>query len=204
MTSAEAIAAEQLRRMRGMTALYHRQFFSDIRFTVTILLAVFATGLLGAEPMFMAAAPVALLGGAQTAFDASYLIFARHYASRLETRLNASAGEELLVASQLEDAYLFPLDRRKVVTIAAGDGFSWFGFMTLLYTVLGISAFVAGVVASAANATDAVGTSWMTAYFVALGALTAATIAVGWWWFWGGEGERRLRQVLDRAFGDNN
>ncbi|MDH3729591.1 MAG: hypothetical protein OES13_00495 [Acidimicrobiia bacterium] len=199
---AEQLAASQLRRMRGMTALYHRLFFSDVRFTIVALLAVFAAGSAGVEPMFLAAAPIALLGGAQTAFDASYLIFARHYAVRLEARLNKSAGEDVLIAGKLEDSYLFPLGERKLVAVATGPGFSWFGYMTILYTVLGISAFVAGIAASAAQAFDVIGSQWAAVYLGVLGLLTATTMAVGWWWFPGGEGERRLTKILDDSFGE--
>jgi hypothetical protein len=198
---ADRLAASQLQRMRGMTALYHKQFFSDIRFTLVALLGVFAAGLFGAEPLFLAAPPIALLGAAQTAFDASYLIFARHYAARLEHALNESAGRRVLVAADLEARYLFPLNIRKVVTIAGGESFSWFGFMTVLYTLVGVGAFVAGLAASITSAFPEIGTVWAAVYLAALTALTLAALAVGWWWFWGGEGERRLRHVLDDAFG---
>ena len=39
-------------------------------------------------------------------------------------------------------------------------------------------------------------------YLIALAALTVLTLAVGMWWFVAGEGERRLKAVLDDAFGD--
>lgn len=197
----DRLAADQLRRMRGMTALYHRQFFSDIRFTVVVLLAIFGAGLFGAKALYLAAPPVALLGAAQTAFDASYLIFSRHYAGRLESHLNRASGEQVLVGAELEATYLFPLDERKIVTVAGGTGFTWFGFMTILYTLLGVGAYVAGVAVSFVQAFDIIGPVWSAVYVVAVGALTIATVAAGWWWFWGGEGERRLRRVLDDAFG---
>ena len=37
--------------MRGMTALYHRRFFSDVWLTMVTYLAVLTAGHLGAEPM---------------------------------------------------------------------------------------------------------------------------------------------------------
>jgi hypothetical protein len=197
---ADRLAQAQLRRMRAMTALYHRQFFGDVRFTLVVLLAIFAAGLFGAEPMFLAAPPVALLGAAQAAFDASYLIFARQYAARLERYLNASAGQKILVGADLEAAYLFPLDRRKMVTVAVGDGFTWFGLMTILYTVLGAAAFITGLAASWSSAFETIGGGWTAAYLVSLGVVTIATIGAGVWWFWGGTGERRLRDILDDAF----
>ena len=37
-------------------------------------------------------------------------------------------------------------------------------------------------------------------YLMPLLTLTAASLAVGLWWFVGGEGERRLAKVLDNEF----
>jgi len=84
---------------------------------------------------------VALFGATMTAFDASYLLFARHYAARLEADLNAAVGDGTLLAAQIEATYLFPLNERKVVVVAFGSGFTWFGFMTLFITAFGVAAF---------------------------------------------------------------
>lgn len=196
MREAADLAAEQLRRMRGMTRYYHRRFFVDIQFTVVVVLALFAVAMFGAEDLYLAVPVVALLGAAQTAFDASYLIFSRHYAARLERFLNDQAGARVLVAADLENTYLFPLDRRKIVTLAAGKGFSWFGFMTALYTLVGVSAYLVGIVAAAQQLEG----GYLAIYLTALLGVTATTLIVGLWWFVGGEGERRLRAVLDGAF----
>ncbi len=194
------LAATQLARMRAMTGYYHRRFFADVRFTLVIILGLFGAGQFGADRLYLGVAPVALLGAAQTAFDASYLIFARQYAARLEAYLNRRGGDEVLVAARLENAYLFPLDRRKVVTFAFGAGFSWFGFMTALYTAAGIGAYGAGLAASWA-VLEELGGAWAATYLVLLGIATAASLATGLWWFVGGEGERRLKAILDEAFG---
>ena len=50
-----------------------------------------------------------------------------------------------------------PLNKKKVVTLAPGGGFTWFGFMTGLYTLLGIAAFVAAVALGWDVLTDAGG-----------------------------------------------
>jgi hypothetical protein len=39
------------------------------------------------------------------------------------------------------------------------------------------------------------------AYLISLFAMTLGALSVGWWWFVGGEGERRLRSILDASFG---
>lgn len=199
MNDATRLASSQLARMRGMTRYYHKRFFSDIRFTTAASLALFAIGFWEVPAAFLLIPPLALLGAAQTAFDASYLIFARHYAARLERYLNGSAQERVLVAAELEDRYLFPLHERKVVTAAFGSGFTWFGFMTLLYTGAGIAAFAFGL-ALGWEVLETAGAPWALAYLGTLGVALIAVLGVGFWWFVSGTGERRLRQVLDAAF----
>jgi hypothetical protein len=183
--------------MRGMTRYYHERFFSDIRFTTTAVLALFVLGWSVAEESFLLVPVVALLGAVATSFDASYLIFARQYAARLEQVVDPDS--EVLVASELEAAYLFPLDTRKIVTASLGEGFSYFGFVTLFYPVVGLiaSGFALALGWAVLDAARAV---WMVSYLVSLGALTVATLAVGIWWFVGGVGERRLKQILDARF----
>ncbi|MCE9620887.1 MAG: hypothetical protein K8R99_00920 [Actinomycetia bacterium] len=193
----DSIAAAQLARMRGMTRYYHARFFSDVRFTTVAVGALFVVGW-GWVPEAFALVPfAALLGAAQTAFDASYLIFARQYAARLEGFINPE--RRVLVAAALEDTYLFPLDRRKMVVAGLGQDFTWFAFMTMLITGSGIGAFGFGL-ALAMPVIDGHGAAWTVAYIAVLAILTLAALAVGLWWFVGGEGERRLRVVLDRSF----
>jgi hypothetical protein len=196
MTPAQQLAAQQLARMRGMTGMYHRRFFFDIQFTVVVILALGAAGYAIREELFLTIPFVALLGATQTAFDASYLIFARQYAARLERHLNESVGERVLVAADLEATYLFPLDSRKVVTLGFGKDFTWFGFMTAFYTLLGILAYLTGL----GLGIDAISGTTRVVYLVVLGLLTLAALGTGLWWFFGGEGERRLSAVLDEAF----
>ncbi len=195
--AALSVAREQLRRMRGMTALYHRRFFADIWLTVAVYLAVLAAGHLGAEPMFIPLAFVALFGAVVTAFDASYLMFARHYAARVERFINERIGIEVLVGAKLENAYLFPLSEPKIVTIRAGRGFSWFGFVTAFFTLLGVVGFALGVVLAIQELETGVATFW---YVTTLAVPTAGALAAGIWWFVAGTGEARLADVLDSHF----
>ena len=194
------LVAEQLGRMRGMTVEYHRQFFTDIRFAILLISALFVLGL-WVDPLIALLIPfVALWAAVQTAFDASYLIFARHYAARLEGYLNESAGQDLLVGARLEDAYLFPLNRSKVVTIAAGDGFSRFGYVTVFFTLLGLAAYGFGLGIGMSGLT-LVADPWPAAYIGTLAFLSLASLFVGVWWFVLGNGEERLANVLE-GFGD--
>jgi len=194
------IATDQLGRMRGMTRYYHERFFSDIRLQVVLTIALFVVGFWEVEGAFLLIPVVALYGAVQTAFDASYLIFARQYAARLERYLNSRLDSPVLVAAELEQQYLFPLDETKIVTVAFGPRFTYFGFVTLFFTALGVLTYLFGLVLGLPFL-DQAGDAWTVAYLVSLFAMTLAALSVGWWWFVGGEGERRLRSILDASFG---
>lgn len=189
-----SVASRQLERMRGMNAAYHGRFFADIRFTTLVVIALFAAGAALEIPRLYLLVPVvALIGACQTAFDASYLIFSRHYATALERFINDQLGTEVLVAHRMEDAYLFPLDRTKIVTLASGPGFTWFGFMTALYTTIGAASYVTGLWLGIPALPTGLS---LLLYLLFLGLLTIAALAVGGWWFVRGEGERRLVESL--------
>lgn len=180
--------------------MYHRQFFSDIRFSTIAILAMFTLGAAVDRWLFLTIPFIALLGATSTAFDASYLIFSRQYATRLERFINEHSDEPVLVASELEATYLFPLDDRKIVTLRFGRDFTWFGFMTILYTALGVLAYLVGLGLSLDVLSDSP-SNYAAPYLVVLAALTIAALVVGGWWFVGGVGEERLRNVLDSHFG---
>jgi hypothetical protein len=195
------IAAMQLSRMRGMTAMYHRRFFLDVNLTTVLVLALLVAGWWGVEPAFLLVPVVALIGAVQTAFDSAYLIFARWYAAYLERYLNDRLGERIHVAAELEATYLFDLGTTKIVTIPIGRGFTWFSYVTIFYTVVGAFAYVFGLLLGwdtlmSAPAPIAI------LYLIGLFGLTIASLLVGIWWFVGGEGERRLERVLEGRFGD--
>ena len=190
----------QLSRMRGMTAMYHRRFFLDVNITTVLILVLFVVGWWGVEQAFLLVPVVALIGAVQTAFDSSYLVFARWYAAYLERYLNERVGERIHVAAELEDVYLFELGARKMVTIPIGGGFTWFSYVTIFYTVIGAFAYVFGL-ALGWDTLMAASLPIILLYSIGLYGLTIASLLVGIWWFVGGEGERRLQTVLERRFG---
>ena len=193
------IAAMQLSRMRGMTAMYHRRFFLDVNLTTVLVLVLLVAGWWGVEPAFLLVPVVALIGAVQTAFDSAYLIFARWYAAYLERYLNERLGERVHVAAEMEAAYLFPLGSPKIVTIPLGGGFTWFSFVTVFYTVLGGFAYLFGLILGWGTLVDApVGVAVL--YVAGLLGVTVAAFVVGLWWFVSGAGERRLQQVHDTQF----
>jgi hypothetical protein len=200
------LANDQLRRMRGMTGYYHQRFFSDMRAVAVGVLALFVLGWSVTPEAFLLIPVVAVLGANQAAFDSSYLMFARHYAVELEAFLNRAVRGRVLVAAEMENVYLFPLNTTKIVTIALGprtgsaSGFSWFAWMTSLYTLLGVLAAGAGL-ALGWETLSAAGAGWMVFYVGSLGGLVVASLAVGWWWFLRGAGEQRLRSVFANPLG---
>jgi hypothetical protein len=196
MTDPITLATQQLGRMRGMNRAYHEQFFSDIRFASAAIVTLFVIGAWQVPVAFLLIPPVAILGAVQTAFDASYLIFSRHYSTVLEDRLNEAAGANVLVANEMENVYLFPLDQRKIVTFAPGSSFTWFGFMTLFYAGLGVAAFGFGL-ALGWDTLQSAGDAWPAVYLTVTASLLLSALAVGWWWFVGGVGERRLAAIAD-------
>ena len=184
----------QLARMRGMDARYHDRFFRDVQFTTTAVVALLAVSLVTDEPRLLLILPfVALMGACQTAFDASYLVFARRLAAAVERRINHLLGDEVLIAHRLEDVYLFPLGRPRIVTLAGGDGFTWFGFMTAFYTVLGMGAYAVGLV----GGLPSLASSAVPLYLLSLLGPTLFALIVGIWWFVAGRGEQRLAGILD-------
>lgn len=178
-----------------MTVEYHRQFFTNTRLAMALIVALFVAALWIDMLISLLIPFVALWAAVQTAFDASYLMFARHYAARLEERLNVQTGETVLVGARMEAAYLFPLDAPKIVTIPLASGFSWFGYVTIFFTLLGVAAYGFGLGMGWGPLSD-IGDPWQTAYVSVLAILTAASLAVGIWWFPFGTGERRLNDAL--------
>lgn len=177
----------QLVRMRSMDATYHRRFFGDVRYVTVLVLGLFVVAWTIDQAFLLLIPFVALIGACQTAFDASYLIFARRYAAALERRINSLAGSELLVGHRLEDAYLFHLGRDR------GAGFTWFGFMTTFYTLLGVGAYAVGLIGGLEHLDQSV----VPLYLVGLLGLTAFALVVGIWWFVSGKGDDRLAAILD-------
>lgn len=196
------LAAMQLSRMRGMTALYHKRFFFDTNFTTVAVVALFVLGWWEIPEAFLLIPVVALIGAVATAFDSSYLTFARWYAAYLERYLNRHLGERLHVGAELEATYLYELGTPKIVTIPLRGEFTWFSFVTIFYTLIGAFAYVFGFILGWEVLTEDAAPAVAAAYLVGVIGLTAAALAFGVWWFVAGVGERRLATVLDERFAE--
>ncbi len=183
------ILNNQLSRMRSMNKYYHDQFLLDVRilFFFTIIFHYLA---LTNNTAYMLIPFLSLFGSVLLAFHAHYLIFSRNYSEFIEIKLNNILGNDVLIAHKLENSYLFPIKDRKIVVAKLGSDFSWFGYVTLFITFIGISSYVYSIV-SLLNSEISL------YYYLFIALITLITLIIGIWWFLLGNGEKRLEKVFN-------
>ncbi len=183
------ILNNQLSRMRSMNKYYHDQFLFDIRilFFFTIIFHYLA---LSNNTAYMLIPFISLFGSVLLSFHAHYLIFSRNYSEFIEIKMNKILGNDVLIAHKLENKYLFPIKDRKIVVAKLGSEFTWFGFVTLFITFIGISSYVYSIV-------RLLNTGINSNYLIFIGLITLITLIIGIWWFLLGNGENRLEKVFD-------
>ena len=183
------ILNNQLSRMRSMNKYYHDQFLFDVRilFFFTIIFHYLA---LTNNTAYMLIPFVSLFGSVLLSFHAHYLIFSRNYSEFIEIKLNNILGNDVLIAHKLENSYLFPIKDRKIVVAKLGSDFSWFGYVTLFITFIGISSYVYSIV-------SLLNTEISLYYYLFIALITLITLIIGIWWFLLGNGENRLEKVFD-------
>ena len=183
------ILNNQLSRMRSMNKYYHDQFLFDVRilFFFTIIFHYLA---LTNNTAYMLIPFVSLFGSVLLSFHAHYLIFSRNYSEFIEIKLNNILGNDVLIAHKLENSYLFPIKDRKIVVAKLGSDFSWFGYVTLFITFIGISSYVYSIV-------SLLNTEISMYYYLFIALITLITLIIGIWWFLLGNGEKRLEKVFN-------
>ena len=183
------ILNNQLSRMRSMNKYYHDQFLFDVRilFFFTIIFHYLA---LTNNTAYMLIPFVSLFGSVLLSFHAHYLIFSRNYSEFIEIKLNNILGNDVLIAHKLENSYLFPIKDRKIVVAKLGSEFSWFGYVTLFITFIGISSYVYSIV-------SLLNTQISLYYYLFIALITLITLIIGIWWFLLGNGEKRLEKVFN-------
>ena len=183
------ILNNQLSRMRSMNKYYHDQFLFDVRilFFFTIIFHYLA---LTNNMAYMLIPFISLFGSVLLAFHAHYLIFSRNYSEFIEIKINKILGNDVLIAHKLENKSLFPIKDRKIVVAKLGSEFTWFGFVTLFITFIGISSYVYSIV-------RLLNTGINSNYYIFIALITLITLIIGIWWFLLGNGENRLEKVFD-------
>ena len=182
------ILNSQLTRMRQMNNFYHKQFLLDIRllFFFTIIFFYISSSNLNA---LIIIPYIALFGSVLLAFHAHYLIFSRNYSQFLEEKINNIYGNDILIAHKLENSYLFPIQENKIVVAKLGKEFTWFGFVTIFITFLGITSYVYCLI-------QLIIINYEVNYLIFLGLITLVTLFFGIWWFLLGNGEKRLEKIF--------
>jgi len=183
------ILNNQLSRMRSMNKYYHDQFLFDVRilFFFTIIFHYLA---LTNNTAYMLIPFISLFGSVLLAFHAHYLIFSRNYSEFIEIKINNILGNDVLIAHKLENSYLFPIKDRKIVVAKLGSDFSWFGYVTLFITFIGISSYIYSIV-------SLLNTEISQYYYLFIALITLITLIIGIWWFLLGNGEKRLEKVFN-------
>ncbi|MCX7838227.1 MAG: hypothetical protein N2559_02055 [Anaerolineae bacterium] len=190
----------QLRRMRALNFRYHALFFRYINFWIAIVALLLVASLLPPLHATILLVPYIILYAAmQGAFHFHYIILARRYARALEQKLNALNGYEALIAHQLEDAYLFPLDASRFVGVNFGNVLSFFTAITLHYGIAGTVLWALALY-RAAQLIPSLAPHFAPLHFyipVTL-AWTLANMAYLAWYFIGQRDEKRVEQILTR------
>tara|TARA_B100000945_G_scaffold312610_1_gene307403 strand:+ start:1304 stop:1879 length:576 start_codon:yes stop_codon:yes gene_type:complete len=183
------ILNNQLSRMRSMNKYYHDQFLFDVRilffFTLIFHYLAFSN-----SSVYMLIPFISLFGSVLLAFHAHYLIFSRNYSEFIEININNIQGKDVLIAHKLENAYLFPIKEKKIVVAKLGTEFTWFGYVTLFITFIGISSYVYSII-------NLLNTDTSLYFFIFIGLITLITFIIGIWWFLLGNGEKRLEKVFN-------
>ena len=112
------VLQRQLERMRGMLYGYYSQFFTALHVQTVIVISIVALSLLPQMRMLILVLPFYIVhSGAYNAFLMSYNIFARVYAESLENKINQIVGGEYLVASRMENEYIYRIASPKIVAV---------------------------------------------------------------------------------------
>jgi len=182
------ILNSQLTRIRQMNNFYHKQFLLDVRLLFFFTVIFFYLSRTNINALLIIPF-LSLFGSVLLSFHAHYLIFTRNYSQFLEEKINKINGNDVLIGHKLENSYLFPIQDRKIVVAKLGSDFTWFGFVTLFITFLGISAYIFALRELIIMKYDVI-------YLFFLVLITLVTLFVGIWWFLLGNGEKKLEKVF--------
>ena len=182
------ILNSQLTRMRQMNNFYHKQFLLDLRLLFFFTVIFFYLSRTNINALLIIPF-ISLFGAVLLSFHAHYLIFSRNYSQFLEEKINKITEKDILIGHKLENSYLFPIQDKKIVVAKLGSDFTWFGFVTLFITFLGISAYIFAL-------RELIIMKYEVIYLVFLVLITLVTLFYGIWWFLLGNGEKKLEKVF--------
>jgi hypothetical protein len=140
------VLQKQLERMRGMLYGYYAQFFTAVHLFTVLIIAIIGISLLAAfRPLILILPFFVVYAGCFCAFLMSYNIFARLYAKALEEKLNTMLGAQVLVATPMEEAFIYKTGAPKFVAIDFTTPSTAISAVTIQYLFSGAVIFLIGV-----------------------------------------------------------
>jgi hypothetical protein len=196
----------QLERMRGMHYGYYVQFFQATHLFTVLTLANIALSL---YPPFRAA--ILLLpffivyAGFFCAYLLTYNLFARIYSTALEKKINAAVGAKLLVAHEIEDAYIYRTPAPKFVAIDLGRPYTFIGASTVSFTFGGVVLYLFAAYRAYQLLPDLSSRFALfgpAIYWPLLAVWTLGHLAYLLWFYVGGKPEKTIAKIVSDAYGD--
>ena len=188
------ILSNQLSRSRSLNNFYHKQFLFDVRYGLFLLIILYIVAYSLSPNAFLFIPYLVLLFSILLSYHAHYLIFSRMLSEDLEKEINSIKSEKILIAHEVENKYFFPTSKRKIVVAAFGNDFTWFSFVTIFITSLGVLAYTHSMYLIHSNSLS----SYI--YFIVIFLFTVISLIVGNWWFINGTGEGRIKKVLEDKY----
>ena len=183
------IINKQLTRIRAMNKFYHQQFLLDVRIFLILTISLFYLTFTN-NKVFLLLAPVCLFGAILLAFHSHYLIFSRYYSEYLENKINNISNKNVLITHKLENDYFFSIKDKKLVVANIGKKFTWFSFVTLFITFMGIFVYIYSI-------NQVIQSNLSQNYLLFMFLITLITLIIGIWWFLLGNGEKRLEKIFN-------
>jgi hypothetical protein len=183
----------QLERMRAMQYAYFKKFFSWIILSLMLFLVLW---LLPSLPAQLLLPFLVVTAGVQASFYLHFVDFARVHARALERKLNQVLGEKVLLGSELEDAYFYPLDQSKISGVLPLNPTRFFSAYTLHWSGLWLLAYGGGLW----KAWEGLEGASRLYYVVVLLGWTGLNVIYLVWFFWQQRDLRRVAKLLDENF----
>lgn len=191
---------EQLGRMRGMLYNYYDQFYRFLHISIVVLIVLIVVALAGVERAILLGPFYVVYVGFHSSYLFSYVILARTYATAIERRLNRHIGSDLLIAHELEAAYIFPFSRRRFVAFSPVNRGSFLSAETVQFTAGGALLFAVLSVWSIRIAWD-ISALWGLVYLAGLLLWGAGNLGYLMWYYFVSDYERRPRAILEACYG---
>ena len=183
------IINKQLTRIRAMNKFYHQQFLLDVRIFL-VLTTSFLYLSFSNSKVYLLLPPICLFGAILLAFHAHYLIFSRYYSQYIEEKINNVSNKNILITHKLENEYFFSVKDKKIVVANIGKKFTWFSFVTLFITFMGIFVYIYSI-------NQVIQSNLSQNYLLFMFLITLITLIIGIWWFLLGNGEKRLEKIFN-------